>query len=448
MTFSDAAVFAELLRRKAALGRGGLMDFVQHATPAYCRPVHLAPLVALLEESRTRPVRCVVSVPPRHAKTETILHWIAQSLILDPSEPIAYVSYNADIAQEKALKAREIALAGGVKGGRIQKAERWTTSAGGCIAASGIAGGLTGRGYRKIIVDDPIKNHEEAESPTTREKVFHGFMTDVFTRKEPAGTSFFVVQTRWHRDDLAGRLIERGWPVINLPALDDNDEALAPHMGWTTEVMREERAETLPYVWSALYQGKPVARGAELFGEPSYYDTLPGEKYRIAIGVDLAYTKRTASDWSVAVVLYRHGDTYYIADVVRRQVRAPEFAATLKALSDDYGHAPSRWYCSGTELGAGDFIKDLGVRLTAQTTTADKFVRAMPVSRKWNQGKILVPRNKPWVKAFLNVVQGFTGVDDDHDDDVDALAAAFDQIGDIGSATWAEGVRAAASLPR
>lgn len=436
MNPQDRAVLAELARRERMRGPGGLMEFVPYASPQLREPRHLARYVELLERARTETVHACVSVPPRHAKTETTLHAIAWWLAQDPTEQIAYISYNAEIAQEKSARAKAIAQSVGVRLAGMQTQGRWEVKGGGSVVATGIRGALTSRGFTKIIVDDHIAGHEEAESPTIREKNWNGFMADVQTRADPRGTSIFNIQTRWHRGDLAGRLVrEMGWPEINLPALDDAGEALWPEV-WSREWLEKQRDGTAPYVWTALYQGRPVARGASLFGDPHYYDTLPDSGYRVALGVDLAYTRRSASDWSIAVVLMRHAppngapgsERYYVLDVVRRQCRAPEFAQTLKALSADHGHATARWYCSGTEIGSADFVRDLGVRIDALPTTADKFVRAMPVSAAWNAGKVLVPRKAPWLRPFLDVVQGFTGVDDDHDDDVDALAAGFDQL--------------------
>jgi hypothetical protein len=152
-------------------------------------------------------VRACVSVPPRHAKTETVLHGIAWLLRRHPDWPVAYVSYAADIARSKSRQARDYAARAGVTLRDDSAAlHEWRTPAGGGLLATGVGGPLTGHGVRLLIVDDPFKNRSEADSPTVRETVHGWFTSTAMTRVEPGG-SVLVVHTRWHPDDLIGRLL-------------------------------------------------------------------------------------------------------------------------------------------------------------------------------------------------------------------------------------------------
>jgi predicted phage terminase large subunit-like protein len=278
-----------------------------------------------------------------------------------------------------------------------------------------------------MLVDDPHKGRAEAESSARREDVWEWFNDDALSRLEPHG-SCIVTQTRWHTDDLAGRLIAKGWEVINLPAIDDQGKALWPER-YPVDRLLEIQAAVGEYTWASLYQGQPRPRGASVFRDAHYYSELPKHSFSVCIGVDLAYTARTYSDHSVAVVMLECEGRFYVVDVVRRQVEAPRFAEVLGELQQQHGQPRTVGYLGGTEIGVADFMVSQGVDFEALPARADKFVRAQPVAAAWNAGKILLPNTSPpWLEAFLAEVCGFTGVRDAHDDQVDALAGAFDGL--------------------
>jgi predicted phage terminase large subunit-like protein len=133
---------------------------------------------------------------------------------------------------------------------------------------------------------------------------------------------------------------------------------------------------------------------------------------------------------------------YYVLDMVERQVSAPQFALVVRSHQIAYPGAPTRWYAAGAEKGIGDFLEQAGVDVEVLPATADKFVRAQPVAAAWNRGDVLVPRGMPWAQRLVSQVTSFTGLGDKHDDIVDALAAAYDQIADEDVSEWSAGVRA------
>jgi predicted phage terminase large subunit-like protein len=415
----------------ASVEVGRLQDFIPAVTPEFSAPVHLQPLTDVLERAAEEPVRFCFSVPPRHGKSQTLLHWFAWILRQEPRARLAYVTYGDDFAREQVAACRRIALRAGVRIGDIDQAGYFTTPEGGCVRGVSVQGQLTGRGYHFIVVDDPHKNRQEAESATVRRRVIDGFTDDISTRLEPSGTSIIVVHTRWHVSDLIGHLTaERGWEYRNLPAVDDDGRALAPEL-WPVERLRPFMANA--YSWASLYQGQPRARGAEVFRDPvtCYLADVPAG--RAGIGVDLAYTAKTQADHSIAVVLVEAARAvptdprvWYVRDVVRRQCAAPDFVSDLKRLRASWPGSRMRWYAAGTEKGAADFIVRAGVPMEVLPPKGDKFVRSQAASAAWNDGRIVVPRDAPWSADFLDVVTRFTGVNDPQDDDVDALAAAFD----------------------
>lgn len=419
---------AELEKRRRARLRLPISDFVAALSPGWLPPTHLAPLVELLERARTEGrVFGVVNVPPRHFKTETVLHTVARWLGLHPSETIAFVTYASDLARSKSRIGRDYARKAGVRlRGDMGSLSEWRTSDGGGFLATGIGGPLTGQGCRLLIVDDPHKNRVEAESKRIRDTAWEWLTSTGLSRLTPDG-SCVIVHTRWHEDDLGGRAIEDGWFHCNLPAINERGEALCPEGGWTVDVLDERRRKVGEYDWASLYMGQPRPRGDQLFRDAVLYDEPP-EHFRVVIGADFAYTAKTSSDYSVAVVLAESGGLYYVLDVLRGQWAAPEFQARLQALQADYGGAKTVAYIGGVERGTVDLFGASGVPIIGRPAVADKFVRAQATSAAWNDEKILVPRNAPWLAEFINELKLFTGIRDQHDDQVDALVAAYDEL--------------------
>jgi len=401
-----------------------LAEFIPRVSPHYGPPRHLAPFVELLERSQTEEIRAVVHAPPRHVKTDSVLYAFAWLLGKFPERTNGFVTYSADLSRSKSRKARTLAKANGVQIASDAKSlSEWRTTSGGGLLATGVGGPLTGQGITGLlVVDDPVKNRVEAESEAVRSSVWEWFNDVAYTRLEP-GASCIVVMTRWHPEDLAGKLIdEKGWPYIRLPAIDGEGNALWPEQ-FPLQRLEEIREQVGPYTWGSLYQGTPRDRGGKVFADVYTYDELPTSGYRVSLGIDCAYTKKKTSDWSVIVTLIELAGVFYVADVQRVQIAVPLFKTRLDAVRGRHAKPRTRWYTSTTEAGLAQML-DVEPKLAKE----DKFVRAQPVAAAWNAGKILVPRNAPWLDEFLAEVLGFTGVNDAHDDQVDGLAAAYDEL--------------------
>lgn len=375
-------------------------------------------------------LRVVISSPPRHGKTDTVLHLIVWLLTSDPHLMNAFTTYGQDLANNKSRRARRLAKDSGVVlDPSSQNVREWNTVQGGGLLATGAGGPLTGKGITGLgVVDDPFKNRQEAESALIRDRVWEWF-TDVFyTRLEP-GSSVIVIATRWHRDDLSGRLLEQGWEAINLPAIDDDGNALWPER-YPVERLEETRKKIGEYTWASLYQGEPRPRGGRVYGEPNFYIDFPkDEGFEYAHGFDGAYTSKTYADYSVLVTGRKYGDTFYVTNMIRVQKEPLHTIALLKAA----GVREVHWRLSGTEKGLSEFLHDKGIFVNELPAQTDKFVNAQPSAADWNQGKILLPHTDPnesrhglktdWVPTFIDEVTNFTGVSDAHDDIVDALSA-------------------------
>lgn len=430
------------LREERERRRGGLLEFVPRVSPLFARPDHLGTVARLIERAQSGPVFACVSVPPRHGKTELLLHAIAWWLARAPGDALGYVSYASEFAQSKSLRARDFARAVGVRlhPERATLAE-WRTTDGGGLLATGIGGPLTGQGVRLAIVDDPVKNREEAESALQRQRTWDWFTSTLWSRIEPGG-SCIVVHTRWHEDDLIGRLA-RGdmgdaarWEVVNLPAIDDTGAALWPSR-WPVSELAKKRAAN-EYDWHSLYMGAPRARGGEVFRAPARYMRPDLDGARVVLAVDPAGTESTRADWTVAVALAMKGSGVTqradVIDVLRLQREPGDTARELLAWQRKHGNAPLHIEASrdGKSIAKALRAMQPGLRITEIPPRGDKFVRAQPAATAWNEGRVRVPASSDgavWLAAFLDTVCRFTGVSDRHDDDVDALAYAWNAAG-------------------
>lgn len=409
--------------QRAALG---LLDFVPAVSPHLESPRWLGELASALEQAAEVPTRLIINTPPQHGKSTLIFHFLAWVLLRDPTKRLLYLTYNEDFSASQMREAKPTALSSGVvlRADASRGLREWLTPERGGLYATGVGGAVTGRPAKVIVVDDPIKDWAAAQSRAVREATDSWLKSSVLTRMHP-DSSVIVVQTRWHEDDISGRLIQRGWDSVNLPAIGADGAALWPEHR-PVEWLEEQREQLGSYVFEALFQGRPRPIGGEVFEQPSWcrMADLPPPT-RSAIGVDLAYTAKTHADSSVRVDLIEHAGVVYVAGVTRKQVKAPDFVPVLQAGCREYPGAPMWWHCAGPEMGAADFIAKHGVPIKAIAATTDKLVRAMPAAAAWNAGKIRVPSDAAWAPSFVDEVCAFTGVQDPHDDQVDALASGF-----------------------
>jgi predicted phage terminase large subunit-like protein len=421
-----------------------LVDYVHDLSPRWEAPYHLSRVADLFERAqRGETVRACVSVPAQGGKTTLVQHGIVQTLEQHPDWPIVYASYAAEISYDKSKETRDLAREAGLTLREdTAAAGRWRLTQGGGLLSTGIGGPLTGYAAKIVVVDDPHKNREESESRRERDKVEGWLRSTALTRLSPGG-SCIVVHTRWHPDDLIGRLAMDGWEVVNIPAVTEDNESYWPAQR-PREFLRMRERELGPYEWAALMMGNPRARGGVVFAaDPVKYERAP-ENLAKSIGLDLAYSARTSADWSVAVVMGRSGvgpdARFYVLDVVRAQEKAPDFAAKLARLKARHPLTRTRIYAGGTERGALDFLalpapRGVGLVLDVKPALGDKYARATPFAAAWNKGHVHVPEHEPWAVEFCDEVARFTGQNDPHDDQVDAAAAAFDVLAENQAAT-------------
>jgi predicted phage terminase large subunit-like protein len=459
----------ELARRRVANDIGA---FIETTSPRFRRPRHLGKLLAALDHSLTAPVFATVSVPPRHAKTQTMLHHMVRYLKKYPDRIVCYATYNQTRARKMSREARKLARAAGLKiGGTLNgstdlaanSVDFWQTPQGGGFLAAGRGSSLTGEGVHLLVIDDPVKGRDETNSVTIRENVWEWFTGTAYIRLEPGG-SCFVVHTRWHQDDLIGRISSlkaRGaeaaadddlgelageeWEHINIAAVAANDngglEPLWPER-YDLKKLQRIRATIGEHDWWSLFMGAPRPREAVIFGDCTFYTPPANTNGRkIAIAVDCAGTESTRADWTVAVVFSYWRDrldpndkdspTVLFMDVleVRRwQIELLDIPAELAELQKkNYPGAPIIVETQGAEGRAvAETLRrlDRDLKIIGVPAQVDKLTRATPAAKAWSMGRIRLPQKAKWLPPFLRVVQNFTG-NDRHDDDVDALAHAW-----------------------
>lgn len=448
-----------------------IVELVPRLTPGNDAPSHLPWLLGELEAAiaphegqRYR----WFSVPPRHWKTTTLVHAIVKHLLVHPTEMVLFVTHTDDYAKKVSREVKKLAQRAGLRVNRkIDRQDEWELEAGGGLVAKSINAGFAGRGFRLIIVDDPFASREDARSKARRDMIADAIDDDLLTRLSPDGT-LFLVHTRWHPDDAIGRFKKRhDWDGLNIPAIrpsndvdsDDGEAALLPSK-WSLQYLRGIRKAN-PYKFASLYQGEPIVAGEQLFREPARYSWpsgRPSSGYRVAYGVDLAYSSRNVGDWSVCLRLLAvsTGQTetlpdesereiwhYYVTDVVRKHVDAPSFALAIKSCySQEPG--PLRWDRNTVEEGSAQFIKDAlkrqGIRPEQFKDVLAKgkpFDRVQWIAEQWNLGRVFVPGRSDddddspipdWVDDFVDELTTMTGVNDPHDDQAVALASAYELL--------------------
>lgn len=220
----------------------------------------------------------MINMPPRHGKSELASRrFPAWYIGRNPNKQIITASYSSDLATDFGREVRNIVaskeFARLFEGVRLaadsQAAWRWNTNRGGAYVAAGVGTGISGRGADILLIDDPYKDRQEADSETTRRRVWDWYISTAYTRLMPGG-SIVIIQTRWHEDDLSGTLLEQmkgggeEWRVLSLPALDDEGRALWP--AWYDETRLDEIRRTIGHRdWSALYQQAPAPEEGTFF---------------------------------------------------------------------------------------------------------------------------------------------------------------------------------------
>jgi predicted phage terminase large subunit-like protein len=390
--------------------------------------------------------RLMLFLPPRHGKSEmTTVRYPVWRLKRSPTMRVIVGAYNQTLANKFSRKARKIAAGELLPSRERAAAEDWETEQGGGLRAVGVGGGITGQGGDLIIIDDPVKNREEANSQTYRDKVWDWYTDDLYTRLEP-GASIILIMTRWHQDDLAGRILVSedapSWTVVNLPALAEEGDPLGRPVGAALCPDRYDESKlasilTVLGSWSfaALYQQRPAPAEGGMFKRHWFeiVDAVPADCSWVRWW-DKAGTSKDG-DWSAGVLIGNDGrGKYYVADVQRDQWSIDErnriMLQTAALDHDRTGGNLVIWSeqepgSSGKESAEATTKLLAGYAVYSETSTGSKEVRAQPLAAQCEAGNVKLLRGA-WNAAYLDEMTSFPfGANDDQ---VDASSGAFNKV--------------------
>lgn len=311
--------------------------------------------------------RIMIFMPPRHGKSEEATKkFPAWVLGKSPDFPIIVSTYSQDLSTKFGQGTRDLMDSNNYRAvfeTRMREDSKakasWMTKEGGGYEAVGVGGSITGKGFKIGIIDDPIKNDEEAESQLIRDKVHDWYKTTFYTRQE-GNAAIIVIQTRWHDDDLAGRLIKEEsdarandekdydkWEIINFPAIAEHDEEFRKEGEplWAAKFSLEQLNRTKrtlgPYKWSALYQQNPVDSEAQEFKKPWFKYRSLEELARLAtrnfLTIDPASAMRGDSDSIGAILNFVDRENKWNFLAWKLRMNAPELINFMFKIKADYG---------------------------------------------------------------------------------------------------------------
>ncbi len=329
----------------------------------------------------------------------------------------------------------------------------WSTSGGGEYYAVGVRGAMIGRRADLAIIDDPVKSQAEADSPVHRDRIWDWYRSDLIPRLKPRAR-IILIMTRWHQDDLCGRLLAQDtseWRCLRLPALAEDEDRLQRSAGeplwpqWEDiQAILRRRTSVGERAWLAQFQQSPRPPTGALFKVSAlgFVDAVPRETLGSVVRAwDLAATMSTGSndpDWTVGVKLMRHDTGHFtILDVVRFRGGPRDLEDGVAATARIDGHGVPIGLPEDPGQAGKSQVSYLtrqlaGYHIIPSRETGAKATRAAPVASQIAGGNVTLVRAN-WNHAFIEELCDFPY--GRKDDQVDALSRAFGMLLDIGAPT-------------
>ena len=391
--------------------------------------------------------RLMIFMPPRHGKSLLATQlYPAWYLGRHPDRFVISASYGQDLADDFGRKVRNLISSPVHRtvfptcqlADDAASMRRFNTLAGGSHYAVGRGGPITGRGAHLLILDDLLKDREEAQSEAIRRSLREWYAHVAYTRLQP-GAAIVLIATRWHEDDLAGRLLNEhaneNWVVVSLPAIAEVDESFrrAGEPLWPERFplldLQRIRQSVGSAAWAALYQQRPAAAEGTIFKRDwirTYHD-LPSSFQKIVQSCDTAFKTGAENDYSVITTWGVTENGYFLVSLWRGRVEFPELKRQVASQAEQW---KSHAILIEDKASGQSLVQELKLAtrfpILPVKIDSDKRARAEAVTPLFEAGRIFVPESAPWVDAYIDELLAFpVGA---HDDAVDSTTQALNHF--------------------
>lgn len=416
-------------------------------SPGFELAAHHRLIVDRLEAvERGEILRLMIFMPPRHGKsllaTQLFCAWY---LGRHPDRKIITSSYGQELSDDFGRQVRN--LVSDPKHLAIfpechlsadaTSMKRFSTTAGGAYYAVGRGGAITGRGADLLLIDDPLKDAEEARSEPIRRGLFEWYTSVARTRLQPGG-AIVLIQTRWHQDDLSGRLLReaggKDWHQLCLPAIAEVDESFR-HAGealWPEKFpladLAQIRKEVGGATWASLYQQRPAAAEGAIFKREWWRSYRESPKFnRVVQSWDTAFKSGAENDYSACTTWGITDTGFYLLWYWRGRVEFPELKTRIKWLASEY--KPNTILIEDRASGQSA-IQELKYKtslpIIAVKVDRDKISRAYAVTPLIESGRVFLPESAPWLADYVDDMASFPH--SAHDDAVDCTSQFLNYI--------------------
>lgn len=431
-----------------------LISYAAYQWPGYRDAAHHRLIARHLEAvERGNIKRLMITMPPRHGKSMLASEFFPAWYIgRNPDHYVVTATYAQELADDFGRKVKNqiedeaykaifpgVSLADDSKSAKRFHIDGSSggiehhTGQRGAFYAVGVGGPLTGRGAHLLLIDDPVKNREDAESEVIRKKTKDWYTSTAYTRLMPGGR-IVVIQTRWHEDDLAGWLQEEhkheGWVVLDLPAINEAGEALWPEQ-YDIQALEQIKRALPPRDWSALYQQRPSPDTGDYFKREwiRAVDTIPPKQTLSVYGASDYAVTANGGDYTVHVIVgVDHEGRLWLLDMWRGQASSDVWVNAFCDLVRKW--KPIGWAEETGQIksGVGPFLVKRMMETQSYVareqfpTRGDKAVRAQSIRGRMALAGLYVQKDAPWLSDLISEMMSFpVGV---HDDMVDALGLA------------------------
>ena len=386
--------------------------------------------------------RLMIFMPPRHGKSmlasELFPAWYIGR---NPDKQVMHITYAQELASSFGRKVRnqikderfQNVFKGVLASADSMATHRFHTNQGGVYNAIGIGGGATGKGANLMLIDDPTRGREEAESAGQRQKLKEWYQSVAYTRLMP-NASVVIIQTRWHTDDLSGWLLEEhaheNWDVLSMPAISDDGVALW-HESYPIERLTEIKQAVGSRDWNALYQQRPVPLEGGLIKLSwfnRYVEMMPLQNYRrIIISWDTAQKAAEINDYSVCTIFGEVSNSeIHLLYVERGHYDYPTLRQRTEYLAQIWNPHAILIEDKASGISLTQEMRKTRFTVIPIEPKGDKIMRAMRITPVIESGNVYLPINASWLADFESELSAFPF--SKHDDQVDSMTQALNWL--------------------